>query len=349
MKRPLFLIIFSSVLFAVAAAGTAAPLPDRPTLREWVQEMKKDPRGPFTRLRWFCNDGTILPPKEYACRDHGGGVQHGEWTDRVKLMRDNGYYIANVYADIDATRLQNNPQQLEIIRQMILERFLVDADDGWIFHRARYYRGALQTEDEIRGGRWLLLALAKDPAWREKRFLVLREAVRFMPHGRKDAPVSEMRQLALAIAEQDPDFERLRIKIHVHPELSDAAQVRTYAKNRGAAELSGDYERLAQTIEEIYQPRDVVPVVLSLARQIKNAELKRKIRQDAARLQDQTDPAVRFTAANHMLATLRAAALQAGGAARKLAAMDTSLILESELYRSGNQILEMLSGCSRQP
>ena len=347
MKRPLSIIFFITVLFTMAGAGAATPLPDTPTLRRWVQEMKNAPRGPFTRLRWFCSDGTILPPKEYACQDHGGGLQHGEWTDRVKLMRDNGYFIANIYADINPTRLLEDPQQNEIIKQMILERFLVDADDGWIFHRARYYRGALQTEDEIRGGRGLLLALVQDPAWRQKRFLVLREAVRFMPHGRKNAPVSEMRQLAQSIAEQDPNFENMRIKIHVHPELSDAAQVRAYAKKRGVAELSGDYERLAQTIEEIYQPRDVVPVLLSLAKQIKKTELKQQIGQAAAKLRDQTDPAARFTVANRLLATLRADMLQADGAGRKLALVDTSLVLEGDLYRSGNQLLETLSGSSR--
>jgi len=347
MKRPLAISFFITVLFTAVGAGAATQLPDTATLRSWVQEMKDAPRGPFTRLRWFCNDGTILPPKEYACRDHGGGVQHGEWSDQVKLMRDNGYYIANIYAGINPTQLLEDPQGNEIIRQMILERFLVDADDGWIFRRARYYRGALQTEDEILGGRDLLLALVENPAWRQRRFLVLREAVRFLPHGRKDAPVSEMRQLALSIAERDQNFENLRIKIHVHPELSDAVQVRTYAKQRGVAELAADYEHLAQTIEEIYQPRDVGPVFVSLAKQIKNSELKPKIKRAAALLRDQTDPAARFTVANRLLATLRDGMPQAGGASRKLALLDSSLVLEGELYRSGNQLLEKLAGVSR--
>ena len=346
MKRLLATSFFITVLFAAFGVFAGTQLPDAATLRGWVQEMKTVPRGPFRRLRWFCNDGTILPPKEYACRDHGGGVQHGEWSDQVKLMRDNGYYIANIYADIDPLGLQEDPQQIEIIKQMILERFLMDADDGWIFRQARYYRGALQTEDEIRGGRGLLLALVEDPAWRSKRFLVLREAVRFVPHGRKDAPVSEMRQLALSIAERDQNFENLRIKIHVHPELDDAAQVRAYAGQRGIAELAGDYEHLAQTIEEIYRPRDVGPAVASLARQIKNAELKRKIKKAAVLLRDQADPAVRFTAANQLLATLRDGLPQAGGAIRRLALLDTSLVLEGELYRSGNQLMENLPGIS---
>ena len=96
MKRVLVISILIAAICTPSLTAAQAELPDDATLRSWVLEMKKSSRGPFKHLRWFCSDGTILPPKEYACKDHGGGVQHGEWTDRVKLMRDNGYYIANI-------------------------------------------------------------------------------------------------------------------------------------------------------------------------------------------------------------------------------------------------------------
>ena len=332
---------------AAPGAGEAAQLPDDATLRSWVQAMKAAPRGPFERLRWFCNDGTILPPKEYACQEHGGGVQHGEWTDRVKRMRDNGYYIANVYADINPETFQENPAHVEIVKQMILERFLMDADNGWIFRKARYYRGALQTEDESRGGRRLLLALAKDPQWNQQLLVVWREALRFLPHGRKDASITEMRQLSLSLAEQDPNFETLRIKIHVHPELSDAEDVRTYAKTRGVAELSQEYERLAAIIEEVYRPQDIGPAVASLAKLIKNTQLKRQLNQAAGQLREPLDSADRFTVAARLLAALRDSLPKTDPASRRLALLETGLLLESELYRSGNELLEKLAGASR--
>ena len=28
-----------------------------------VKAMQENPRGPFSRIRWFCNDGAVLPPK----------------------------------------------------------------------------------------------------------------------------------------------------------------------------------------------------------------------------------------------------------------------------------------------
>jgi len=347
MKRILATSLILSALFMLPVAGARTELPDDATLRSWVQKMKKSPRGPFKHLRWFCTDGTILPPKEYACREHGGGVQHGEWTDRVKLMRTNGYYIANVYADIKSEFFMDDPDHLEILKQMILEQFLINADDGWIMRRARYYRGSLQAEDETRGGRSLLLELLKDPHMRQLRFALLRQAARYLPHGRSGAPISEMRQLALTIAERDNNFETLRVKIHVQPELSDAQQVRTYAARRGQTELLTEYEHLAATIEAVYQPRDIVPEIIFLAKKIKNSALRRRINKDAGLLTVDKDAIERFEAACRMLAAIRDALNQKGSSAQMQALMDISLLLEGDLFRSGNQMLEGLNQDSR--
>jgi hypothetical protein len=338
-------LITAFLMAPVAAAETE--LPDDETLRSWVLEMKKAPRGPFKHLRWFCSDGTVLPPKEYACRDHGGGVQHGEWTDQVKLMRSNGYYIANVYADIQPETFIEDPRHLDIVKQMILEQFLIDADDGWILRRARYYRGSLQAEDEIRGGRSLLLELLKDSHRHRERFVLLRQAVRYVPHGRTGAPVSEMRQLALVLAEKDENFESLRVKIHVRPELSDAQQVRAYAAKHGQAELLPEYEHLAATIEAVYQPRDIVPEILFLAKKIQRTKLRRRIVKDAPQLATDNDAATRFEVACRLLAIIRDAFDRKGSRGQMLALMDISLLLEADLFRSANQMIDRLNQASR--
>ena len=93
----IILLLLISTPFPLAATE----LPPQEILRQWIAEMKIAPRGPFSQIRWFCNDGSILPPKAYACRDHGGGVQHGEWTDRVNRLRAGGYYVANILAALD--------------------------------------------------------------------------------------------------------------------------------------------------------------------------------------------------------------------------------------------------------
>ncbi len=347
MKRVLIINFLIVAFFMTPATGARTEIPDDATLRGWVQEMKKSPRGPFKQIRWFCNDGTILPPKEYACREHGGGVQHGEWTNRVKLMRNSGYFIANVYADIKAELFRKDPQHFEILKQMILEQFLIDADEGWILRRARYYRGSLQAEDEIRGGRSLLLELLKDTHAHTLRFVVLRQAVRYLPHGRSGAPISKMRQLALAIAEKDANFKTLRVKIHVRPELNDAQLVRSYAEKRGQLKLLSEYEQLATTIEEIYQPKDIVPEIIFLAKKIKNSALRRRIKKKARQLTVNNDAVVRFEVACHMLATIRDVLNQKGSPDQILALLDISLLLEADLFRSGNQMLKSLNRATR--
>src|SRR5210317_1371685 len=114
----------------------AADLPSRETLRQWIVAMKTSPKGPFTRIRWFCNDGSILPPKAYACKDHGGGVQHGEWTDHVKRLHAGGYYIANILASLDSSLITDARGYSDLYNQILIEKFLIAADDGWIFRKA---------------------------------------------------------------------------------------------------------------------------------------------------------------------------------------------------------------------
>ena len=340
-------IILSFLLLIPGPVLALENPPDGATLRSWVQAMKKSSRGPFKHIRWFCNDGTIQLPQEYACRDHDGGVQHGEWTDRVRTLRDNGYFIANVFADVRAQEFMQDPRHQDIVKQMVLERFLVEADDGWIFRRARYYRGALQTEDETRAGRELLLALVSDPDWCENRFMVLREAVRFIPHGRAGAPITEMRQLSRTIAESDPDFETLRIKLHVHPELADARHVQDYAARRGKPELAKDYAHLSETIEQVFTVQDIKKEIEALAKRIKNTPLARNLESYLDKLSIDTDSKTRFLTACHLLAILRDGLADTGNASQKLAVLDASILLEGELFRMGDVMVEQLPEASR--
>ncbi len=72
-----------AVCLSTPVGASEAEIPSTEVLRSWIVEMKSAPRGPFERLRWFCADGTIHPPKPYPCADRGDGIQHGEWTDQV--------------------------------------------------------------------------------------------------------------------------------------------------------------------------------------------------------------------------------------------------------------------------
>ena len=158
-KRPQQTLLAALLLLPIALQGTAPAPPDTDTLRGWIQEMKVSARGPFARIRWFCRDGTRLPPASDACEKRGGGVQHGEWSDRTLAIRAAGYRIATVLADVEPQAFLASADAADTLRQMLLEQFLISADDGWILRQARFYRGALQPDDEARSGRALLLAM----------------------------------------------------------------------------------------------------------------------------------------------------------------------------------------------
>jgi len=91
----LLLVLLTGPLAAMAEAQTRT---DTAELTRWISEMKQAPRGPFERIRWFCKDGTILPPGPYACAKHGGGIQHGELNERARQLQAAGYPVGTVLA-----------------------------------------------------------------------------------------------------------------------------------------------------------------------------------------------------------------------------------------------------------
>jgi hypothetical protein len=123
--------------------------------------MKENPRGPFERIRWFCNDGTILPPKAYACSDHGGGRQHGEWSDETLRLHKEGFPVANVMVELSAEDFGESLAEQQHFRTLVLEQFLIDTNDGWILRKARFYRGAFQVEGEETSAYKFLAQLAR--------------------------------------------------------------------------------------------------------------------------------------------------------------------------------------------
>jgi len=133
------------------------------TWRTWIVEMKSAERGPFSRVLWFCKDGTTQPPVSYGCIDNGGGSQHGDWSDRTRALRAEGYWIANILAPIEPEQLLDQPGFADYLGQVQVEKFLVGLDDGWILRRAMFYRGAFQEEGERRGAERLLKAMAGRP------------------------------------------------------------------------------------------------------------------------------------------------------------------------------------------
>jgi len=348
MQRLICLFLFTflaswPVRFTDAATQQTV---DSKTARTWIEQMKKAPRGPFSNIRWFCKDGTVLPPKPYACRPHGGGHQHGEWSERTRLLRNQGYLIANFLADLDPEKFTAQPDYESVYKQLLLEQFLIDLDDGWILRQARFYRGAYQSEGEAAGGRKLLMALLTKPARLDNDFILLREGVRLLPHGRETKSVGEVRQLAAQLANKDPGFKDLKNKIHSKPELADAQNVRQYS-NKAKPELAAPYRELANSIEEVYSPKPLEQTLSKFAARLGKTALAETCGRTVALLKDNADATARLAAIADLLVELRQTLGKIRGTTGRLEAMDLSLALEQEYFRTATLLRDQLPKATR--
>jgi hypothetical protein len=336
------------LLVLTAPFQEAADLPSRETLHQWIEEMKTSPKGPFSRIRWFCNDGSVLPPKAYACKDHGGGVQHGEWTDRVKQLRADGYYIANVLASLDLSQIASAPGYSDLYNQILIEKFLIAADDGWIFRKARYYRGAIQAENESAKARELLLALAGKDVWSSRGIVPLRIGASYLEHGVETRSIARVRQQSLALSEIDKKFLPLRVKIHNQPDREDAKRVRDYAAGVKDPELAAQYARLADEIDKVFASESPSRRLKDFQKKISgNSELAREIAAAIKTLETTSDPVVRLAITGKVMATIREHLLNIRGGELRLAALDTGLAMEIEHYTAGRELIGGLQAASR--
>jgi Pyruvate phosphate dikinase, AMP/ATP-binding domain len=327
-------------------ASTAGDPADR--YRAWITEMKENPRGPFSAIKWYCKDGSVFPPREYACAKRGGGVQHGEWSDRTRELRGRGYKVATLLAGLDAAAAVAAEDFPDTYAQLLVEKFLIGADDGWIFRRAQFYRGAIQAEDERDGARKLLIAMAARPEWIGYRYPALRSGARLLPHGDDSASAQTVRQMSATLSDRDAGFASLRAKIHNTPDAGDAGRVREYAGTVRRPELRARYEELAAEIDRVYRPRPLGERLTQDARALgaapglaaRLADAQREYAKDAGALN-------RHVVTARLLADLRDALPTIASPALRLRVIDLSLAVEAEAFRAGAEVESGARGASR--
>jgi hypothetical protein len=339
----------AAVAFALLVACLdPAHASDGSQYRAWIQQMKQEPRGPFDSVKWFCKDGTVLPPAAYACQPHGGGHQHGLWNARTKELRSQGFYIANVLAGFEPEKALATPDFTQLYRQLLIERYLMAVDDGWIMRKALFYRGAIQEEDERAGARVLLQALASRAEWIGLHYPELRIGMRSLPHGAETASVQKVRQLAMNIAERDAGFQRLRAKIHNAPDAGDAEQVRLYSKGVTDPRLKDELAQLAAEIDAVYRAAPIADVLRAhAARQSVAPELAAKLKSAADELGRNNSATVTHAVTGRLLASLREGLPGTRGAAARLELLDMSLQVEAEHFRAGADLARQVGNLNR--
>ncbi len=221
-----------------------------------VESMKRAPRGPYKRLRWYCNDGTVHPPRPYPCAKRGGGHQHAEYAEERQRLAELGWSVGTVLTATTWEELWDETRRHQRLRELSLERYLVEVDDGWVLRRARFYRGRVQVEDEEESGYRLLSRLLSRPHWVARNYLLVRESGRALRHGDGSDRTRTVRRLAKEVADGDSSFEAIRIKIHTAPDIGDVES--TTAWLEGARRRDGDpqllrvAERLVEELESLF-------------------------------------------------------------------------------------------------
>ncbi len=350
VQKAFFLSLVAALLFVAGNASTAVE--NTTEYRLWVETMKTAERGPFSRIRWFCADGSVLPPKAYACGSRGGGVQHGEWSDKTKTLRAEGYYIANTLAGLDHKDAQSWLAEQNFVdqyNQLLLEKFLLNVDSGWILRQAQFYRGAIQEEDERKGARELLHALLANEEWYTSRYAAARIGARLLAHGEDTASAQKVRQLAASLSDQDKGFLKIRSKIHGAPDANDSALVRDYASTSGRADLQQSYEKLAIEIDEVFSGRPLAEQIRAAATAMsKGPWLQKMLRGYADQLDTKPDQVDQYLTSSMLLAELRNTMSKIKSPGARLAMIDLSLVVEAENFRGATVVLQRLPGASRQ-
>ena len=346
-----FLFLIGDVPAASAAAGSREGQgdPAAAKYRQWIKEMKTSERGPFKRIRWFCNDGSVHPPKPYPCEARGGGHQHGEWSDKTRELRAQGYRVATLLAGADPEKLMAQDDFFETWHQILIEKFLMAVDDGWIMRRALFYRGAIQEEDEREAARALLTTMIGKPEWIGLRYPSLRIGVRLLPHGEDTASVQKVRQLSASLSDKDSGFKSLRAKIHVAPDRDDAGRVREYMAGVKDDALLKQYQELAQEIDRVYATAPIHERLSEEAAIYTAAPWLQKILQQAAQaIEKDAAPANVYKVTAGLLADLRDAMPKIKQAGARLKVMDLGLGVEADNFSASAMLREKLADQTRQ-
>ncbi len=345
------LLISASLVTLITTLSLGAAKVNTVQFKSWVTQMKSAPRGPFHGIRWFCKDGTILQPRDYSCNVHGGGVQHGIWTDQTKSLRAAGYKVANVFAGFDAKRFFQSRNWRDELGQILIERFLIGFDDGWIFRSARFYRGALQTEDEAEGARELLNGLFqkldRTSKGSNQDFLLLREAYLLLPRQQQKAGVTTVRNLSTRIEARDKNFLKIRTKIHNQPDSSDAKRVRKHSREQGIASLKKDYEKLARAIDVLYAPGNIAAEIQKFAKSLLKGDLKSALTGAVSSYRKDVNDERRLIRTGFLLQQLRDRYSHFTTSFTRVKSLELSRQLEQDAFATANRLSKKAKYASR--
>ncbi len=271
--------IASLVIFLIAFLFTSGNIKAQKLstsqIKKQIQIYKNDSRGPYHRIKWFCNDGSVHDVKNPCGKI--GGIQHATYKPEVeKLAKTNHLYFGNILSYNKPDEFWDTPNNHSRLKQYQIVKYLSGVDNGWIYRKGQFYRGAMQSEDEEAWGKDFYLNLLKDKSVIEKQYYLLKQSLKDIPHSGDSNMSQLMRSQSKVLAEEIPGFMNIRIKIHGNPDKSDIQTVKDY-KASHAGKLSQNQVKqlneLIKTLETYYTPVSV-NTLIGQAKKVGNKDVK---------------------------------------------------------------------------
>ena len=329
--------IFFTLTACFYLPGLMGQQPDALGISDRIRAFKQDIRGPYKDLRWFCTDGSIRAPKDPCPPEIGPGLQHARYKDEVvSLAEVQHIFLGQILAATEKEAFWDAGHHHSRLKQYQLGKYLERADDGWILRKARYYRGAVQSEDETAWGREFYHWLLVQPEVLEADFFLIRQSMKDVPHRSGDNDLSQlMRSQSKTISDAYLPFMDLRVKIHGQPEAGDVARVRSFRQEHRAAmpqEMQNELDRLLGTMTEFYRPTDLKNWLAGM-NFINDGPLAEEITAGVAAvaLTDRPPERIRFGA--ELLLGIRTRITEEARPEGRLELLDLSLVLEEMLFK----------------
>lgn len=256
MHKRLLLFFLVAVL---CQENTFAQEKSTARIKQLIEEYKNDVRGPYYRIKWFCEDGSIRDAKD-PCPDEIEGIQHASFkTSALDLRKTNDLYFGEILAATKADEFLDKNNNFSRLKQYQIGEYLASIDDGWILRKAQFYRGAKQSEDEEEWGKEFFEKVLRDEQFIKSHYYLIRQALKDIPHNGETNLGQTIRSESKILADEIPSFMDIRTKIHANPQKTDILLVKNYIKEKDSKltlEQKKDLQNLVLSMEEFYAPLD---------------------------------------------------------------------------------------------
>ena len=300
-----------------------------------IKIYKADIRGPYKEIRWYCKDGTILPPQE-RCPEPGG-VQRARHKDEVyALSNSNHIFLGQILATTPFPDFWDSSYNHSRLKQYQMERYLRSTDNGWVLRKAQFYRGAFQAEDESSWGLGFYHWLLADDKELTQNYFLIRQSLKDIPHQGDNNLTQDIRSVSKLISEAYPRFLDLRVKIHGQPEEADLKKVIEFRDQNKPSldnELLDQFDRLIADMTRLYAPVDVKSLHIFLEHFPASSSLKINVLEGISAYSHSKTGQEKIAELASILLDLRKGIPGLEKAEQRLAVFDLSIKLEQLMMR----------------